>query len=127
MYSLPFASRTTAPSPSTMTSSWSATVCMSAKGCQNLLMGGDGTSAAARGTATPRAGTRRPCRHGATVGRAPDVDRARIDRGGKLVAGGQAGEANAGGEPAELPLRLLPAEIREAAGDGQAHPLRPPS
>src|SRR5690349_8681021 len=97
MYSLPFVSVITAPSPDSITTSLSAMTCMSAKPCQN------------------RVGMARRL-HVVTERGMPSVDRPRVKGPRELLARRHRREACGLAEQAHLPYGSLPGEIRPGTG-----------
>src|SRR3954470_23245946 len=106
MYSLPLASVITAPSPEAITTSLSATTCMSAKPCQK------------------RVGMARRL-HVVTESGMAGADPARVHRARQLLAGRHGGQAGRPAEDPHLADRRLPAEIGPGPRRAEADPSEP--
>src|SRR6185436_5079745 len=108
MYSLPFVSVMTAPSPEAITTSLSAMTCMSAKPCQKRV-GMAGRLRVVTQRCTARA------------------DGLGVERARQIVARRERREARGVPQQSHLPDGGLPGEIRPGARRAQADPIQAPA
>src|SRR5262245_16704855 len=114
MYSLPFVSVMTAPSPDAITTSVSAITCMSAKPCQNRVVI---LRSVSTGALPPASRLRRW--RGRAHRRCPDADGPGIERTRQLPARWHRRQARRLTEQAHLSHGELPGEIRVRAGGAE--------